>query len=222
MKTTFLKKINFSLPGQSTLGSTYGSHQVYKKFILPEKALPVNSNIPLSDQGMVLSIIAKYSLPFSSARNISEVAKEMMRDPKATNKLQVARRAKSYKKLHGLAKGMERQLIDKLREGFFSFNIDEATSSNLHKVLTLLVSYFCTTKNEVVVEHLGSSETAFKAVIDLVNEKELPWCNLMAVLMDSCSVMRGSKNGFEISLHEIVTPALIDMDGDSCHHIHNA
>ena len=44
----------------------------------------------------------------------------------------------------------------------------------------------------------------------------------MAVLMDSCSVMRGSKNGFEIKLRESVAPALIDMDGDSCHHIHNA
>ena len=89
-------------------------------------------------------------------------------------------------------------------------------------MLTLLVSYFRTTKNEVVVEHLGSSETVFKAVIDLVNEKELPWYNLMAVLMDSCSVIRGSKNGFEIKLRESVASALIDMDGDSCHHIHNA
>ena len=57
---------------------------------------------------------------------------------------------------HGLAKGLEKQLIDKLREAFFSFDIDEATSSNLHKVPTSLVSNFCTTKNEVVVEHLGS------------------------------------------------------------------
>ena len=153
----------------------------------------------------------------------------MMRYPKAANKLQVARQTASYKMRHGLAKGLEKQLIDKLREGFFSFNIDEATSSNLHKVLTLLVSYFCTTKNELVVEHLGSlsfptvkSETVFKAVVDLINEKELPWCNLMAVLMDTCSVMRGSKNGFEIKLRESVAPALIDMDGDSCHHIHNA
>ena len=56
----------------------------------------------------------------------------------------------------------------------------------------------------------------------MINEKELPWCNLMAVLMDSCSVMRVSKNGFEIKLRESVAPALIDMDGDSCHHIHNA
>ena len=91
---------------------------------------------------------------------------------------------------HGLAKGLEKQLIDKLREGFFSFNIDEATSSNLHKVLTLLVSYFCTTKNEVVVEHLGSlnfptvkSETVFKAAAVLINEKGLPWCNLEVLKM---------------------------------------
>ena len=93
----------------------------------------------------------------------------------------------------------------------------------------MLGSYFCTTKNEVVAEHLGSlnlptvkSETVFKAVVGLINEKELPWCNLMAVLMDSCSVMRGSTKGFEIKLCESVTPALIDMDGDSCHYIHNA
>ena len=154
-----LKKTNFSLPGQSTSSSTYGLHPMYKEFMLPEKTLPVNSNIPLSDrithmEGMVLSFIAEYSLPFSSARNIVELAKEMMRDPKAANKLQVARQTASYKIPHGSAKGLEKQLIDKLREGFFSFNIDEATSSNLHKLLTLLVSYFFTTENEVVVEHL--------------------------------------------------------------------
>ena len=44
----------------------------------------------------------------------------------------------------------------------------------------------------------------------------------MSVLMDSCSVMRSSKISFEIKLHESVAPAVIDMDGDLCHHIHNA
>ena len=132
-------------------------------------------------EGVVLSFIAAYSLPCSSARNIVELAEEMMSDPEAAKKLQVARQTASYKMRHGLAKGLEKQLINKLREGFFSFNIDEATSSNLHKVLTLLVSYFCTTKKEVVVEHLVSLslptvklETVFKAVVDLVNGKELP------------------------------------------------
>ena len=163
--------------------------------MLAEKASPVNSNIPLSDrithmERMVLYFVAEYSLSFSSARNIVELAKEMMRDPKAANKLQVSRQTASYKMRHSLAKGLDKQLIEKLREGFFSFNIDEATSSNLHKVLTLLVSYFCTTKNEVVVEHLGSlnfptvkSETVFKAAAVLINEKGLPWCNLEVLKM---------------------------------------
>ena len=156
-----LKKTNFSLSGQSTSSSTYGLHPMYKEFMLPEKTLPVNSNIPLSDriahmEGMVLSFIDESSLLFSSARNMVELVKEMMRDPKAANKLQVARQTASYKTRHGLAKGLEEQLIDKLREGFNSFNIDKAASLNLHKWLTLLVSYFCATKKEVVFEHLGS------------------------------------------------------------------
>ena len=129
--------------------------------MLAEKTSPVNSNIPLSDrithmERMVLYFVAEYSLSFSSARNIVELAKEMMRDPKTANKLQVARQTTLYKMRHGLAKGLEKQLIDKLREGFFSFNIDEATSLNLNKVLTFMLSYCCTTKKEVVVEHLGS------------------------------------------------------------------
>ena len=38
-------------------------------------------------EGMALSFIAEYSLPFFSARNIVELTKEMMCDPKAANKL---------------------------------------------------------------------------------------------------------------------------------------
>ena len=110
-----LKKINFSLPGQSTLSSSYGLHPICKEFMLPEKTLPVNSNIPLSDcvtlmEGMFLSSIAEYSLSFSSARNIIELVKKMMLDPKAANKLQVARQTASYKMQHGLAKGLEKKV----------------------------------------------------------------------------------------------------------------
>ena len=83
--------------------------------MLPEKTFPVNSNIPLSDcvtlmEGMFLSSIAEYSLSFSSARNIIELVKEMMLDPKAANKLQVARQTASYKMQHGLAKGLEKKV----------------------------------------------------------------------------------------------------------------
>ena len=108
---------------QSSSSSTYGLNPIYKEFLLPEIALPVNSNIPLSNrithmEGMVLSFITEYTLPFSSARNIVELVKEMMHDPKAANKLPGAWQTTSYRMQHGLAKGLEKQLIGKLRKGF--------------------------------------------------------------------------------------------------------
>ena len=62
---------------------------------MPEKPLPVTTNIPLCDcvlhmEWMVLLFVAEYSFPFSSAINIIELCQEMMRDPKGVNKLQVA------------------------------------------------------------------------------------------------------------------------------------
>ena len=44
----------------------------------------------------------------------------------------------------------------------------------------------------------------------------------MSVLMDSCNVMRGSKNGVEIKIRSNKAEHLLDIDGDTCHHIHNA
>ena len=40
--------------------------------------------------------------------------------------------------------------------------------------------------------------------------------------MDSCAVMRGSKSGLEVRLRSEKAPHLLDIDGDSCHHVHNA
>ena len=82
---------------------------MYKEFVSPEKTLPANLDIPLSDrikymEEVVLSFVAKYSLPFSPTRNIVEIAKEMMCDPKAVSKLKVARQTRSYKMRYGLAK----------------------------------------------------------------------------------------------------------------------
>ena len=44
----------------------------------------------------------------------------------------------------------------------------------------------------------------------------------MSILMDSCNVMRGSKNGLEVKLRSDQAPPLLDIDGDTCHHAHNA
>ena len=111
----------------------------------------------------------------------------------------------------------------------FSLNIDEATTANNNKkVLSILISYFSPPKKEIVIEHFASIEitkcdslTIFQAVCDIMDSNSIPWINLQSCLMDSCSVMRGHKTGFVTRLgsHD---PHLLDINGDSCHHVHNS
>ena len=80
-----------------------------------------------------------------------------------------------------------------------------------------------------MTRHLGSveltvcnSESVLGAIITLFQKDEIPFKNLVSMLMDSCAVMRGSKNGVETKIRSNHAPHLLDIDGDSCHHIHNA
>ncbi|KAL6473244.1 hypothetical protein MHYP_G00194320 [Metynnis hypsauchen] len=110
----------------------------------------------------------------------------------------------------------------------FSMNIDESTSNNNKKVLSMLVRYYHDDLRKVMVEHLGSLEilrvdvaSLEKVLCDFFVKNNIPWQNLVSLLMDSCAVMRGSKTGLETRIHQHC-PNLLDVDGDSCHHIHNA
>ena len=61
----------------------------------------------------------------------------------------------------------------------------------------------------------------YAEVCALQKSFELPWQNLLAMLMDSASVMRGHKSGLETRIREEVAPHLVDIDSDACHHVHN-
>ena len=64
------------------------------------------------------------------------------------------------------------------------------------------------------------AQSLFDVIVDMFTTHDIPWTNLISVLMDSCSVMRGSKSGLETRVREKANH-LSDIDGDSCHHIHN-
>lgn len=67
-----------------------------------------------------------------------------------------------------------------------------------------------------------TSESLYQKIVTLFETNEVPWSNLMSILMDSCNVMRGSKSGLETQIREKKAGHLLDVDGDICHHIHNA
>lgn len=70
-----------------------------------------------------------------------------------------------------------------------------------------LVSVNSVSRNEILVEQFESND--------------IPWTNLVSVLKDSCSVMRGCKTGLETRLREKKVSPLLDIDVDLCHHMHN-
>lgn len=97
------------------------------------------------------------------------------------------------------------------------------------RVLTILVSYYSEVLKQVVIEHLSSislisvnSQNIFNAIDSIMTKKNIPYKNLMSIMMDSCAVMRGSKSGLETRIRQEKAPHLLDIDGDSCHHVHNA
>ena len=45
--------------------------------------------------------------------------------------------------------------------------------------------------------------------------------NIVSTLSDSAAYMRGKISGFETRLRQDV-PGLLDIDGDTCHKVHNA
>ena len=47
-----------------------------------------------------------------------------------------------------------------------------------------------------------------------------PWETLLSMLLDSAGWMRGEKSGIEVCIRELA-PHLLNIDGDSCRHMHN-
>lgn len=130
--------------------------------------------------------------------------------------------------VYGLGSYLSSEIASRLKDKFYSLNIDEATADNSARVLSIMVSFFDADIGRVVVHHLASVEMILvnsanvtDMILKVLQDNNMCRNKLLAVLMDSCSVMHGSKSGVEVRLRE-ECPNLLDIDGDSCHHAHNA
>ena len=177
---------------------------------------------------MLLDVVAENSLPFTMVPVLIQLTQELAKDKKLLANLSMDRTSASYKMNYGLRKTIESDIIQDIRGTPFSLNIDEATSNNNKHVLSILVSYYSQAEKQIVLEHIAAVEVV-RVCTDSILEKmealfekhEIPWDNLVSMLMDSCAVMWGSKNGLEKKIRE-KAPKMVDIDGDICHHIHNA
>ena len=77
-------------------------------------------------------------------------------------------------------------------------------------MLTILVSYYHPLRKTVDVEHLGSFQllkcnaaTLEKAVDKFFRDNNIPWSNLVSMMMDSCAVMRGKVLDISLGPHPL-------------------
>ena len=180
-------------------------------------------------QASVLAVLAEQSWSFSAAPVVIQLAKNLAADPEALDRLSMDRTSASIKLRHGLAPAVTSRVISLLQQNKFSLNIDESTSGNCSRILTVLVNVFDDSVGRIVMYHLTSvsllrvdTATVRKALDDFFKTKEIKWENCLSILMDSCNVMRGPKNGLEKQIRNDLAPHLLDIDGDVCHHLHNA
>ncbi|XP_072175737.1 uncharacterized protein [Diadema setosum] len=165
-------------------------------------------------EAMVTSFAVENGLTFTVVPKIIDLAKALAKDKKVLDDLHMERTTCAYKLNEGLAS----QRCSAPRNTALSINLDECTSNANEKVLSILVSYFSDTLNMCVVQHytvvtltVVSAETVFQTVLDILKNDNIPLDN----------IVRGKKSGFETRLRD-VAPHLLNIDGDICHHTHNA
>lgn len=164
-------------------------------------------------EAVVWSFIAEHSLSFSLAPEIIELCKTLSHDMQSVNSLKLSRTTVAYKLKYGLAKTIKDEQWQKLKCINFSLNLDESTSRGSQSILAILVQYFCENENKIILRHLASVQlncstaiAIYSQIVSVIEENNIPWTNLVSVLMDSCNTMRGEKSGVEKRLRNNKAP----------------
>ena len=231
-------KKNQSLPGALLPRSlTYGLPPAYADIdtsssstnvVTPQPTSVHILDILVQTEAILVSFIAEHSLSFSITGSLIELVKEIAKDEAVMKRLHMHRTTGSYKLSYGLALSWKQELVAHLKVTSFSLNMDESTSSSTKHVYTVLCSYYNSAVENIVVEHLGSvdvpcctNENLYEETVHLLEKNEIPFNMILAMLADSASTMRGKVSGLEVKMRENVAPQLLDIDGESCHHVQN-
>lgn len=161
---------------------------------------------------MILGVLAEHSLPLTMAPVLVDLSQQLAADKPALSQMKLSRTAASYKMVHGLGHTFSERTLANLRRYLFLSTWMRAHVAATKKRLPCLFCYYNEECNNVVVEHLGSLEV-FKvsaaslegAMCHFFEEKDVPWSNLISIMLDSCNVMRGSKSGLETRVREMVS-----------------
>ena len=178
-------------------------------------------------RAITTAFLSEHCLPFALAGDLLDLAKRFAEDKAALEKTTLSPTSATYITTHGVAKSFKDEVKLKVKNKFVSLNLDEATNKNNDKVLNVLIQYFDEETCQVTIDHLGSkiqniatAAEIVQLVESILDEYSIKWSQIVSILMDNCSTMRGVKGGVE-ALIRAKPSSLLDISGDTVHMISN-
>lgn len=234
------KTINYKSSGKKVfrLHAEDLTHQKNTRIVMSNQVLPGSSksndkkvegmmDCVTKQRAILTSFISEHCLPFTLADDILDLAKRLAADRQALDKTTMSPTSATYINTHGMAKAFKNEVKAKVKDQLISLNLNEATNRNQDKVLNILVQYFDSETNKIVIDHLGSriqnvatAVEIVKSIESVLEEYDIAWKQIISVLMDNCSTMRGEKGGVETLIRE-KNGLLLDISGDTIHMLSN-
>ena len=168
--------------------------------------------------------ISEHCLPFNLGPELLNLCKKASKEKLGLESATLSATSMTYATTHGVAEDVKKTLVHDMRDQFISLNLDEATMDSGDKVLNILAQYYQPDLGRCVIDLIGCKEinhAPAEKVIQVVDERQLRWSQIISILMDNCSVMRGQKEGVEPKARQR-NKFLLDIDGDAVHKINNA
>lgn len=128
----------------------------------------------------------------------------------------------------GIAVANLEKLKENLEDKVFSIMIDESNKNYAEKFFCIMVKYYDELKGiqirffDLKKCNKSNSDNLTKAVVECFEEHNLQWANLIQVMTDNCSVMRGIHKGVVTQLQNKYAKHIIDIGGCSLHYVSNA
>ena len=173
-------------------------------------------------------LCAEHDLSFLVNDHTTRIFSEMFTDSVIAAGYKCSRTKVRYNITHGTYQTFKSQLDKKLRENVFSLQIDESNKMYGRKFLIMLVKFYDKEEGKIVNRfwelketNKGDAASLVKAIRDTFEEHDVPYKNLIQIMSDSPSVMRGPYTGVITQMKENA-PHLIDLGGCSLHHVSNA
>lgn len=180
-----------------------------------------------AQRAVTAAFISEHCLPFTMADELIKFAQRLSEDKPALDKTTLSKTSVTYINTHGVAEYMKEDLKRKLKGEMLSLNMDEATNNSNDKILNILVQFYDKEENKIELAHLGSRKQNLATARNIIEsaesvlcEYEIQWSQVVSVLMDNCSTMRGVKSGVETLIRE-KNENLLDVSGDTVHMINN-